>query len=35
MAIPNMREERLRVLMQAFAEVIHEQAFLRELLGTI
>jgi hypothetical protein len=35
MAIPNMREERLVLLMQAYAEVIHEQAFLRELLGTI
>jgi hypothetical protein len=35
MAIPNMREERLVLLMQAYAEVIHEQAFFRELLGTI
>ena len=35
MAIPNMREDRLVLLMKAYAEVIHEQAFLRDLLGTI
>jgi hypothetical protein len=30
-----MREERLLLLMQAFAEVIHEHAFFRELRGTL
>jgi len=35
MAIPNMRLERLRPLIQAFDEVLQEQAFFRGLLGTI
>ena len=35
MAIPNMREERLVQLMTAYAEVLHEHEFIRELLGVI
>jgi hypothetical protein len=35
MAIPNMREERLLRLMTAYAEVLREHDFLRELLGVI
>ena len=35
MAIPNMREERLVMLMQAYAEVLEEHEFLREIFGVI
>jgi hypothetical protein len=35
MAIPNMREERLLLLMTAYGEVLQEHQFLRELLGVI
>lgn len=34
-AIPNMREERLVMLMQAYAEVLEEHEFLREIFGVI
>jgi hypothetical protein len=35
MAIPNMREERLEPLMQAYADVLREHDFLREICGVI
>lgn len=35
MAIPNMREERLRLLIDAYGEVLREHAFTRDLLGVI
>jgi RNase H-fold protein (predicted Holliday junction resolvase) len=35
MAIPNMREERLVLLMTAYGEVLREHAFMREILGVI
>ena len=35
MAIPNMREERLVLLMTAYGDVLHEHAFMREILGVI
>jgi hypothetical protein len=35
MAIPNMREERLVMLMQAYVEVLREHEFLREIFGVI
>jgi Transposase DDE domain len=35
MAIPNMREERLVLLMQAYAEVLREHDFLRDIFGVI
>lgn len=35
MAIPNMREERLTMLMQAYAEVLREHDFLRDIFGVI
>ena len=35
MALPTMREERLTMLMQAYAEVLREQGFLREIFGVI
>jgi hypothetical protein len=35
MAIPNMREERLTMLMQAYAEVLREHEFLRDAFGVI
>jgi hypothetical protein len=35
MAIPNMREERLARLMQAYAEVLQEHDFLRDIFGVI
>lgn len=35
MAIPNMREERLMLLMQAYAEVLREHDFLRDIFGVI
>ncbi|MDC0679197.1 hypothetical protein [Sorangium atrum] len=35
MAIPEMREERLVVLMDAYAEILQEYAFIREITGVI
>lgn len=35
MAIPSMREERLRALVDAYGEVLREHAFTRDLLGVI
>jgi hypothetical protein len=35
MAIPNMREERLVMLMSAYVEVLREHEFLREIFGVI
>lgn len=35
MAIPNMREERLVMLMQAYVEVLQEHDFLRDIFGVI
>jgi hypothetical protein len=35
MAIPNMQEERLIMLMQAYAEVLQEHEFLRDIFGVI
>ena len=35
MAIPNMREERLSMLMRAYAEVLQEHDFLRDIFGVI
>lgn len=35
MAIPNMREERLSMLMLAYAEVLREHDFLRDIFGVI
>jgi hypothetical protein len=35
MAIPRMREERLRLLIDAYGEVLKDHAFTRELLGVI
>ena len=35
MAIPNMREERLIMLMQAYAEVLQEHEFLHDIFGVI
>lgn len=35
MAIPNMREERLSLLMNAYAEVLREHDFLRDIFGVI
>lgn len=35
MAIPNMREERLIMLMSAYVEVLREHEFLREIFGVI
>ena len=35
MAIPNMREERLSLLMQAYAEVLRDHEFLRDIFGVI
>lgn len=35
MAIPNMREERLTMLMQAYAEVLREHDFFRDIFGVI
>ena len=35
MAIPNMREERLTLLMQAYADVLREHDFLRDIFGVI
>jgi hypothetical protein len=35
MAIPQMREERLVVLMNAYADVLQEHAFVREITGVI
>jgi hypothetical protein len=35
MAIPNMRQERLRTLIDAYGEVLREHAFTRDLLGAI
>lgn len=35
MAIPNMREERLIPLMQAYADVLREHDFLRDIFGVI
>jgi hypothetical protein len=35
MAIPNMREERLRMLIDAYGEVLKEHEFTRELLGVV
>jgi hypothetical protein len=35
MAIPNMREERLSLLMTAYAETLREHEFLREIFGVI
>ncbi|WP_437626558.1 IS4 family transposase [Sorangium sp. So ce1151] len=35
MAIPRMREERLAVLINAYAEVLQEHAFVREITGVI
>jgi hypothetical protein len=35
LAIPNMREERLVRLMTAYAEILHEHEFVRDLLGVI
>jgi hypothetical protein len=35
MAIPQMREERLVVLIKAYAEVLREHAFIREITGVI
>ena len=35
MAIPNMREERLIMLMQAYAEVLEEHEFLGDIFGII
>lgn len=35
MAIPNMREERLKLLVEAYAEVLREHDFLRDIFGVI
>jgi hypothetical protein len=35
MAIPNMREERLSILMQAYADILREHDFLRDIFGVI
>jgi hypothetical protein len=35
MAIPNMREARLALLMQAYVEVLQEHGFLRDIFGVI
>lgn len=35
MAIPNMREDRLRLLIDAYGDVLREHAFTRDLLGVI
>lgn len=35
MAIPRMREERLRMLINAYGEVLRERALTRDLLGVI
>lgn len=35
MAIPNMREERLSLLMNAYAQVLREHNFLRDIFGVI
>ncbi|HOU90015.1 MAG TPA: hypothetical protein PLU22_03170 [Polyangiaceae bacterium] len=35
MAIPNMRQERLKLLMRSYAEVLKQQDFLREIFGVI
>lgn len=35
MAIPNMREERLSLLMQAYVEVLREHEFLQDICGII
>jgi hypothetical protein len=35
MAIPNMREERLRMLIEAYGEVLKEHQLTRELLGVV
>ena len=34
-AIPNMREERLTLLMNAYVEELREHAFLKEICGVI
>ena len=34
-AIPNMREERLALLMNAYVEQLREHAFLKEIFGVI
>jgi hypothetical protein len=35
MAIPNMREERLSMLMRAYADILREHDFLRDIFGVI
>jgi hypothetical protein len=35
MAIPNMREERLSIIMQAYADILREHDFLRDIFGVI
>lgn len=35
MAIPRMREERLRILIEAYGEVLKEHALMRDLLGVL
>jgi hypothetical protein len=35
MAIPNMRDERLSMLMQAYADILREHDFLRDIFGVI
>lgn len=35
MAIPNMRQERLKLLMRSYAEVLKQHDFLREIFGVI